>query len=151
MNELAPSASTATRVLLIDDDPGLIAALTDALQMVSGYEVVVARDGAQGLERFLEVRPACVVVDIRMPRVNGYQFVRALRADAETANVPIIILSALVQESQQLAGLLTGADAYLEKPVSLTDLLDAIDTAVQLTPEERCANLSLLSADAHEE
>ncbi len=68
MNESSPSSSRSPCVLLIDDDSGLIAALTDALEMVSGYEVVVARDGAQGLERFMVVRPACVIVDIRMPR-----------------------------------------------------------------------------------
>jgi DNA-binding response OmpR family regulator len=147
---MAESQPRRPCVLLIDDDPGLVAALTDALQLVSGYEVVVAVDGADGLERFMAVRPTCVVVDVRMPRVNGYQFVRALRADAETAQTPIIILSALVQEHQQFAGLLTGADVYLEKPVTLTDLLAAIETAIRLSCSDRSANLNALIPETQE-
>jgi CheY-like chemotaxis protein len=74
-----------------------------------------------------------------MPGLNGYQFVRALRGDRETAETPIVLLSALVQDREQLAGLLTGADAYLIKPVKIVDLVNAIDRAVQLSAEERQA------------
>jgi CheY-like chemotaxis protein len=77
------------------------------------------------------------VVDIRMPGVNGYQFVRALRGDPETVQTPIVVLSALVQDHEQLAGLLTGADAYLTKPVRIVDLVQAIERAVNLTDVDR--------------
>jgi DNA-binding response OmpR family regulator len=125
------------RVLLIDDDPGLLVAITDGLTLIGGYEVVVASEGASGLERFFTVQPDCVVVDVRMPGLNGYQFVRAMRGDPETAQTPIVVLSALVQDHEQLAGLLTGADAYLTKPVKISTLVETIDSALRLTAEER--------------
>lgn len=125
------------RVLVIDDDPTLLMAITRGLDLLGGFAVLTASDGAAGLERFFADRPDCVVVDVRMPGINGYQFVRALRGDAETAQTPIIVLSALVQDREQLVGLLTGADAYLIKPVKIVDLVDTIDRAVHLAPEER--------------
>jgi DNA-binding response OmpR family regulator len=133
----AETDEPARRVLVVDDDPNLLTALTDGLELVGGYEVISACDGATGLERFFTAQPDCVVVDVRMPSLNGYQFVRALRGDPETAQTPIIVLSALVQDREQLAGLLTGADAYLTKPVKIVDLVMTIDEAVRLTAEDR--------------
>lgn len=133
----AEATEAARRVLVVDDDPALLTALSDGLELVGGYEVISASDGATGLECFFTAQPDCVVVDVRMPGLNGYQFVRALRGDPETVQTPIIVLSALVQDHEQLAGLLTGADAYLTKPVKIVDLVLTIDEAVRLTAEER--------------
>src|SRR5258707_10329177 len=66
------SQDTSRRVLIIDDDPALVALLADSLQMLGRYDVASASDGAAGLRRFFELSPDCVVVPIRMPRVNGY-------------------------------------------------------------------------------
>lgn len=125
------------RVLVVDDDPALLTALADGLSLMGGYEVFAARDGATGLAQCCALTPDCVVVDVRMPGLNGYQFVRALRGDDTTAQTPVIILSALVQDHEQLAGLLTGADAYLTKPVKIVDLVRTIDRAVRMSAEER--------------
>lgn len=133
MGEYRPKA----RVLVIDDDPSLLTAISEGLDLVGGYEALTASDGVSGFECFFATRPDCVVVDVRMPGLNGYQFVRALRGDPATAQTPIVVLSALVQDDEQLAGLLTGADAYMIKPVKLMDLIQAIDRAVRLNPEER--------------
>lgn len=133
----ADSSGSPRRVLVIDDDPALLQAITDGLELMGGYEVISASDGASGLECFFMTQPDCVVVDVRMPGLNGYQFVRALRGDAETAQTPVIVLSALVQDHEQLAGMLTGADAYLTKPVKITQLVLTIDQAVELTEAER--------------
>jgi len=127
----------ARRVLVIDDDPGLLTAISEGLDLVGGFEVMTATDGISGVEDFFVMRPDCVVVDVRMPGLNGYQLVRALRGDPATAQTPIVVLSALVQDDEQLAGILTGADAYMIKPVRLVDLVQAIDRAVNLTSEER--------------
>jgi CheY-like chemotaxis protein len=127
------------RVLVVDDDPALLTAITRGLGLLGGFAVLTASDGRAGLERFYAERPDCVVVDVRMPGLNGYQFIRVLRGDPETAETPIIIVSALVQDHEQLAGLLTGADAYLIKPAKIADLVEAIERAVLLSPEERLA------------
>lgn len=134
----------------MDDDPALIAALSEGLQLLGNHEVIVATDGAAGLERFFALAPDCVVVDVRMPRLNGYQLVRALRGDPATAETPILVLSALAQDREQLAGLLTGADAYLLKPVKMGDLLQAIEDAIRLTAQERQRRARLLSGDTTE-
>jgi len=125
------------RVLVVDDDPALLAAVSRGLELAGGYVVITAADGTSGLESFMVERPDCGVIDIRMPGLNGYQVVRALRGDPETAQTPLVILSALVQDHEQLAGLLTGADAYLIKPLKIADLVQAIERAVNLTIEER--------------
>jgi CheY-like chemotaxis protein len=111
--------------------------LAEGLRLGGQFEVIVASDGAAGLQRFIEVLPDCAVVDVRMPGISGYQFVRALRGDPSTAQTPLVILSALIQDHEQLAGLLSGADAYLTKPVKIVDLIRAIQRAVNLTFEER--------------
>jgi CheY-like chemotaxis protein len=148
---MAPKSNVAPRrVLVVDDDPALLAAIADGLQIVGGFEVIFAGDGASGLERFFTAAPDCVVVDVRMPGLNGYQFVRALRGDPETAQTPIIVLSALVQDREQLAGLLTGADAYLTKPVKIVDLVKSIDHAVRLTSDERQRRVRELTETAPE-
>ncbi len=82
------SPQTSHRVLVIDDDPTLIAVLSDILSMVGGYDVHIARDGASGLESVLTVQPDCVVVDVRMPGLNGFQFVRAVRGRSRDREYP---------------------------------------------------------------
>ena len=133
----ADEHSRLRRVLVVDDDHALLTAITDGLELMGDYEVVAASNGTMGLEWFVALAPVCVVVDVRMPGLNGYQFVRALRGDPMTAQSPIIMLSALVQDHEQLAGLLTGADAYLTKPVKIADLVQTIDRAIGMTTEER--------------
>lgn len=139
------------RVLVVDDDPELLTALAEGLELVGGYEVAAASDGASGLEHFFSFHPDCVVVDVRMPGLSGYQFVRALRGDPDTAQTPIIVLSALVQDHEQLAGLLSGADAYLTKPIKIADLVKVIDQAVFLTSEERERHRRHLSGMSRED
>lgn len=126
-------STVPNRVLVVDDDPELIALLRDGLELEGGYQVEVAPDGAVGLERCLASTPACVVADVRMSGLNEYQFVRALRGDPATAGVPVIVLSARVQERERLAGLLAGADTYLSKPITIATLLTSIQDIASLT------------------
>ena len=124
-------------VVVIDDDLDLLDLLSDSLITFGGYTVTTVTDGAAGLERVVTLRPDCVIVDVLMPGLNGYQFVRALRGDPATRSVPIIILSALIQEQEHLAGLLSGADMYLFKPVPIDELLAAVRQTIAITDEQR--------------
>src|SRR5262249_48286776 len=130
---LMTSSPSPRHVLLIDDEPTLTQPLREALERLAGYQVMVATDGGAGLRALFAQRPDCVVVDIRMPGVDGYQFIHAVRGDPETAEIPLVVLSALAQDEHTFAGYLSGADAYLQKPVGLDDLLAAVDQAIALT------------------
>jgi DNA-binding response OmpR family regulator len=133
-----PTAKESRRtILVVDDNRQLIEFLTDALEGLGDFVVVTATDGAQGLERYYDVRPDCVVVDVRMPGIDGYQLVRALRGDPDSTSTSLIILSALAQEREQIAGLLAGADLYLVKPVDPLELIQAIQGVLQQSDAKR--------------
>lgn len=136
------SHASRPTVLLVDDNPELLAMLADGL--ADEFEIVTARDGAEGLEVFLGARPACAVIDIKMPNIDGYRLIRALRGDPETAESPLIILTALNQDTARLAGLLVGADRFMTKPVVPSELIPAIYQAIATTESDRQQRYQML-------
>lgn len=138
-------ANGAHTVLIVDDSPELLEFITDALHELGDYTVVTAGDGEEALHVFEESRPDCLVVDVRMPRLNGYQLVRALRGDPALASTPLIMLSAMAQDRDQLAGMLSGADRYLLKPIDPLVLVEAIERAIRLGTAERAARMLQLA------
>lgn len=124
-------------VLVIDDNPTIVELIKFAVNLQGVYNVIVAYDGVQGLERIYADRPDCVIIDVKMPRMDGYQLVRCLRGDARTADTPLIILSAMTREEDLMTGMLSGADEYLTKPFKPTALNDAIERVLRLTPADR--------------
>jgi DNA-binding response OmpR family regulator len=145
---MSEASAAPTTVLLVDDDPDLLQALTDGLELLGNYTVVSATDGIQALERFYETRPDCVIIDVKMPGLNGYQLVRALRGDPETASTPLIILSALAQEQNQFAGLASGADEYLVKLASIYEVVAAVQRVVKIGAAERQRQMQVLLEQA---
>lgn len=136
------------RILVVDDNEDLLLSVKFALHALGNYAVDTANDGETGLERAVaSPRPDCVVVDVKMPGLNGNQLVRILRGDPQTADIPLIILSALVQEEDILRGQIAGVDQYLTKPFDVEVLIAAIERAVRLTPAERAARLRALLDD----
>src|SRR5579875_1537286 len=125
------------KVLAIDDNPTIVELIKYAVNLQGVYSVIVAYDGVEGLERVYGEQPDCVIIDVKMPRMDGCQLVRCLRGDARTADIPLIILSAMTRERDQLTGLLSGADEYLTKPFKPNALNAAIERVLRLTPEER--------------
>jgi DNA-binding response OmpR family regulator len=144
MEPVSESSAAGYTVLIVDDDPDLLQALTDGLELLGNYKVVSATDGMQALEQFYETRPDCAIVDVKMPGLDGYQLVRALRGDAETAATPLIILSALAQEQNQFAGLALGADEYLVKLASIYDVVAAVQRVIALSAAERQQQMQAL-------
>ena len=125
------------KVLVIDDNPTIVELIKYAVNLHGSYHVVVAYDGVQGLERVYDERPDCVIIDVKMPRMDGYQLVRCLRGDPRTMDTPMIILSALTREEDQMTGLLSGVDEYLMKPFKPSALNAAIERVLSLTPDDR--------------
>ncbi len=125
------------RVLAIDDEAEILDLITYALPSERGFEVCTARDGAEGLQTYYRERPDCVLVDVQMPVMSGFQFLRALRGDRESAQTPVIILSALDGDAHHEAGELSGCDVYLRKPFNVNALQAAIRRVMRISSEER--------------
>lgn len=132
------------KVLVIDDNPTIVELIKYAVNLQGTYAVSVAYDGVQGLERIDLEQPDCVIIDVKMPRMDGYQLVRCLRGDARTADIPLIILSALARTEDQMTGMLSGVDEYLTKPFKPSALNAAIERVLHLTPIERQRRMDIL-------
>ena len=134
---MKPTTPMKRRILVVDDDPDLLATIKQGLQLLGGYDVEVANEGVAGLEGFFATPVDCLVVDLSMPGLNGEQLIHALRGDPTSAQTPIVVLSALPQKQVETTGLLSGADAYLYKPVDLQTLIDTIERSLTMTNEQR--------------
>jgi len=105
-------------LLLIDDDPTLVSLLSEFLQK-AGYTMLTAQSGAAGLKAFYESHPRLVVLDVMMPRMDGWIVCERLR---EVSDVPIILLTAKGEERDRLRGFRLGVDDYVVKPFSFSEL-----------------------------
>jgi DNA-binding response OmpR family regulator len=143
----APDASYEQNFLLVDDNVDLLELLTNSLRYIGGFRILNAPDGAIGLEMAVNERPDCIVVDVMMPGIDGFQLAHALRGDPETAAIPLVMLTALAQEENRLAGLLSGTDRYLVKPVKIPDLIEAIEGAIATSHAEREQTLRQLAEE----
>jgi len=119
------------RLILVADDDEDILALVKAVLERSGHEVVTVADGAEALATVRTRKPDLAVLDITMPQVDGLEVLRRLRADAETAALPVVLLSAQAQEADVERGFVTGASAYIKKPFSPRELVTRV---AQLLP-----------------
>ena len=132
------------KVLVIDDNPTIVELIKYAVNLQGTCQVIVAYDGEQGLQCVYSDNPDCVIIDVKMPRMDGYKLVRCLRGDAHTANIPMIILSAMTREEDQMTGLLSGVDEYLTKPFKPSALNAAIERVLRLTPADRQRRMDYL-------
>jgi class 3 adenylate cyclase/CheY-like chemotaxis protein/predicted Ser/Thr protein kinase len=120
---------SAVRVLAIDDDPSMRNLVSHLLGR-AGYEVDVAAEGAEGLAKIRARLPDLVVCDIQMPGMDGFQVLEVLRADASTAALPFVLLTALTDRDSVRRGMRLGADDFLCKPVHPQDLVEALGVAL---------------------
>jgi len=112
-------------ILVVDDDPVIQKLLAVNFEM-EGYRVLTAGDGSDALAQMAAERPDVVVLDVMMPKIDGIEVVRRMRADATTAAIPVLLLSARAQAKDIAEGLDAGADGYMTKPFEPLDLLDRV-------------------------
>ena len=125
-----PPASPAPVILLAEDEENNIRTLSTYLE-AKGYQLVVARNGAEALSRAHDSKPALILMDIQMPGMDGLEAIRRIRADTALGQVPIIALTALAMSGDRERCLAAGADEYLTKPVSLKGLVATIEAHLQ--------------------
>jgi DNA-binding response OmpR family regulator len=116
--------SNAHRILIVDDSPDILS-ITDAILSSVGYDVITATDGAIALQIMDLMPPDLVILDITMPRMDGYEVTRHIRYNPEWDRIPILLFSAL-SPSEIALGLEYGANDILNKPVSLDELLGKV-------------------------
>jgi len=111
-----------TRILLVEDEPSLVETVRYALER-EGFDVLVARDGQEALDRFAAEPPDLVILDLMLPAVSGLDVCRRIR---ESSTVPIVIVTAKDAEADKVAGLELGADDYVTKPFSVRELVSRV-------------------------
>jgi len=117
----------AYKILLVDDDKGIVEVIKNIL-IGQNYEVVTAYDGKEGIEKVQSENPDLIVLDVRMPSMNGYEFMRALRFEVSNEDkpvTPVIVLTA--KEKMEEVFMLEGAKGYLVKPVDSAKLIKKIE------------------------
>jgi DNA-binding response OmpR family regulator len=129
-------ADRAPRILLVDDEAAIQTLLSYPLRK-DGYDVVQASDGGEALERFSEGTFDLVVLDVMMPRLDGLETCRRLRA---TSTVPIIMLTAKAEEIDKVLGLELGADDYITKPFSMHEFRSRVKAALRRAGMSRAAD-----------
>jgi DNA-binding response OmpR family regulator len=116
-------------VLVADDDPDILSLVTLRLQR-DGYEVIGAPDGERAVEEALERTPDLALIDVSMPKLDGYEVTERLRQHEPTSATPIILLTARVQDSDVARGIEAGADDYVRKPFSTADQRSRVQAAL---------------------
>ncbi len=117
---------TKKRILLIEDDAELVHAIRLRLE-ANGFEVLSAADGNEGLQKVHRERPDLIILDIRLPKMDGFKLCRMVKYDEEYSSIPVIILTARVQPCDIAMGKEVGADRYMTKPFKNEELLLHID------------------------
>lgn len=126
---VVPVGTLAARILVVDDEPRNVLLLQDLLES-RGYTVWTAADGQQGLALAQDRSPDVVLLDVMMPRLNGFDVCRRLKADQRTAMIPVLLVTSLNAREDRLAGIGAGANDFITKPIDTGDLLLRVRNAV---------------------
>ena len=113
------------KVLIVDDEPNIVVSVEFLMQR-EGHEVATAADGQEAMELLAESRPDLLILDVMMPRKNGFEVCTEVRADARLSAMPILMLTAKGREAEMKKGLSLGADAYITKPFSTHELVTKV-------------------------
>ena len=116
-------------VLIIDDSPTELHLFQDMLEK-AGFDTLVADSGEEGLKAARTAHPDCILMDVVMPGMNGFQATRQLTKDPTTASIPVIMITTKDQETDKIWGMRQGAVEYVVKPVKDTDLVAMINTVM---------------------
>ena len=130
--------SSKTRILIVDDEADLVSVLRIGLE-IEGFEVIVASDGEEGLRKAREERPELVVLDLMLPKLDGYRVCRALKFDERYRNLPIVILSARSGEQDRRLAFDMGADAFVSKPYDMAALVKLVRSRLSATSQRTAA------------
>ena len=118
------------RILIVDDEPNILISI-EFLMKREGYDVAIARDGEEGLAAIRAQRPEMVILDVMMPKRDGFEVCAEVRADPSLSDVRILMLTAKGREAEVKKGLALGADAYIPKPFSTHELVGKVKALLE--------------------
>ena len=124
-----------THILIIDDSPTEVHVFKSML-LNNDIEVSVAKNGEEGIEKAIEIKPDCILMDVVMPGKNGFQATRDLSRNPATSTIPVIIITTKDQETDKIWGMRQGAKDYIVKPADERDLIDRINRVLGFVPNE---------------
>lgn len=127
------------KVMIIDDDKFMVKVISDCLER-EGYEVFGANDFSSAMELIYHVTPDIILLDVILPKMNGYEICRLLRNDTRTSHLPIIMLTSRDQVQDKVAGLDAGADDYITKPFDNLELVARVRTHLRRAKQEKSFN-----------
>ena len=113
------------KVLVVDDEPDLVETVRFPLEM-EGYRVLVSYNGEDGLNQARRESPDLIILDLMLPKLDGYKVCRLLKFDEKYRHIPILMLTAKAQEKDRLLGKETGADGYMTKPFDIDQLMEKV-------------------------
>jgi chemosensory pili system protein ChpA (sensor histidine kinase/response regulator) len=122
----AASAATARRLVMVVDDSLTVRKFTTRLLTRDGHEVVTARDGVDALKTLAERTPDVILLDIEMPRMDGFEFAKTIRSDPKTASIPIVMITSRTADKHRKRAAELGVDRFLGKPYQEDELLGAL-------------------------
>lgn len=132
MNKKTTSEKTLTTVLIVDDTPANLGVIAENLE-ACGYRVLVAQDGAEGLQRAEFAQPDLIMLDVMMPRMDGLQVCRLLKKQPSTRDIPVIFMTARSEIEDKVAGFDVGAVDYVTKPLQIEEVIVRIKTHLELS------------------
>lgn len=122
------------RILIVDDEPNIVLAL-ELLMKKAGFEVQTVDDGEKAIHALSEFRPDLVLLDIMMPKMDGYEVCQRIRSDASLRNIRIIMLTAKGREVEKEKGLVLGVDSYITKPFSTREVVAKVKELLAVMPD----------------
>ncbi|HEX7078183.1 MAG TPA: response regulator [Candidatus Eisenbacteria bacterium] len=124
------------RVLVVDDEPDLVRILEFGLK-AAGYQVEVASDGQEGLKKARDLKPDIILLDLMLPKLDGYKVCRLLKFDERYKHIPIMILSARTQEGDQTLAHEMGANHFVTKPYDFQEILGHVASLLKASAASR--------------
>ncbi len=118
------------RILLVDDEPNIVKMVGKRLE-VAGFDVLVALDGQEALAKAQQERPDLIVLDLMLPKLNGYEVCTRLKQDPRYQQIPIVMVTAKAQEKDEKLGMECGANAFVRKPFRAQELLERIRALIE--------------------
>ncbi len=118
------------KILVVDDEPNIVK-LVSFILANNGYDVLEASSGAEGIKKAKAEKPDLIVLDVMMPKMDGFEAARKLRADKATSSIPILMLSSKAQFEDKMKGIDSGAMDYVTKPFDKQELLEKVQECLE--------------------